>query len=217
MKNIGYSEFVKLGNVWDPENWCDWLSVRLDGVYIKSLPSGVDVTPIERAIWTKHPLHDLTKPVLAFPCSLEELRAFDEYQRLGLDLDGLDEGAQQAAPTSERLTPAALLIVRQQEAEQSVTHKIRTRTPSILDAEICQAKKQALNPDDKNSVWTELVKMAEKKTGCLLGLDGRDIKYQAGDEVLFFKKRSLNERMNRAAPGRIETHHDAQRRASIGE
>jgi hypothetical protein len=94
------------------------------------------------------------------------------------------------------ITPQAGLA----KAEQSTTHKIRNRTPPILEAEICQAKKQALNPDDPTSVWTELVKMTENKVGCLLEMDGKDIKYQSGDDVLFFKKRSLIERMNRAAP-----------------
>jgi len=111
-----------------------------------------------------------------------------------------------AAPAIEPMTPAAVVtlppaeapILHQKEAEQSTKHRIGNRTASILDAEIGEAKKLAINPDDKSSVWTELVKMAEKKIGCLLGMDGKDIKYQSGDGVLFFKKRSLNERMNRA-------------------
>ena len=121
-----------------------------------------------------------------------------------------------AAPAIEPMTPAAVVtlppaeapILHQKEAEQSTKHRIGNRTASILDAEIGEAKKLAINPDDKSSVWTELVKMAEKKIGCLLGMDGKDIKYQSGDGVLFFKKRSLNERMNRAAtPLRRTTTH----------
>jgi len=112
----------------------------------------------------------------------------------------------QAAAASEQVTPAAVLtlppaeaqVLRNQETVQTTMHKIKHRPPSILDAEISLAKKQALNSSDKNSVWAELVKMAEKKIGCLLGMDGKEIKYQSGESVLFFKKRSFNERMNRA-------------------
>ena len=112
----------------------------------------------------------------------------------------------QAAPASEPVTsatvltlpPAEVQVLRQQETVQITTHKIKHRTPSILDAEISEAKEKALNSSDKNSVWAELVKMAEQKKGCLLGMDGKEIKYQSGESVLFFKKRSLNERMNRA-------------------
>lgn len=95
MKKIGYSEFVKLCNVWDPEGWSGWLSVRFDGVYVKPLPQGLDLTPAERSILTEHPLYDLTKPVLAFPCTLEELQAFDESQGLGLGVDGMAKSAKQ--------------------------------------------------------------------------------------------------------------------------
>ncbi|MES2024479.1 MAG: hypothetical protein V4448_02875 [Pseudomonadota bacterium] len=80
----------------------------------------------------------------------------------------------------------------------TTTHKIKNRTQP-LDAEIAIAKKTALDSNDPNSVWAELVKMAEKQTGCLLGPDENSIRYQSGDDVKFFKKRSLNERMNRAA------------------
>lgn len=125
-----------------------------------------------------------------------------------LDANGMVHSLEvHKAPASEPVTPFVELtlpsfetqVLRHQEAEQITTHKIRNRTPSILDAEISQAKKQALNSNDKSSVWAELVKMAENRIGCLLGVDGKDIRYQSGEKALFFKKRSLNERMNRAA------------------
>jgi hypothetical protein len=109
MKNIGYSEFVKICGIFEPDTWSDWLSVKYDGVYIKPPASDIYLTPEERSILTEHPTYDLTKPALSFPCSLEELRAFDEYQRLGLDLDGAYEDGQKAAPASELVTPAAAL------------------------------------------------------------------------------------------------------------
>ncbi|MBA4056702.1 MAG: hypothetical protein C0490_18455, partial [Marivirga sp.] len=58
----------------------------------------------------------------------------------------------------------------------------------------------ALDPSDTNSVWNELVKMAERKEGCLLGLDEKFIKYQSGEEVKFFSKKNLRDRMSRLKP-----------------
>ena len=81
----------------------------------------------------------------------------------------------------------------------SAKNKITGRTPPILTAEINAASEAALEPSDPSSVWAELTKMAGCRTGCLLGIDGKDIKYQDGEEVKFFKKRSLNERMRRAS------------------
>jgi hypothetical protein len=80
---------------------------------------------------------------------------------------------------------------------ETTTHKIKARA-SVLDAEIQAAKNRALDNTDPKSVWAELAKMAEEKVGCMLGLDEKDIKYQSGDEVKFFKIRSLRERMKRA-------------------
>lgn len=86
-----------------------------------------------------------------------------------------------------------------QQAGRRVQHRIKNCTQP-LDAEISQAKIEAIDEFDPTSVWAELIKMAERKAGCLLGVDGKDIKYQSGEEVKFFKKRSLNERMNRTKP-----------------
>lgn len=82
-------------------------------------------------------------------------------------------------------------------AVKTTIHKIKNRS-QILDAEISLAKSKALNIEDVSSVWNELVKLANIKTGCLLGLDEKSIKYQDGDEVKFFSKRNLSERMSRA-------------------
>lgn len=79
----------------------------------------------------------------------------------------------------------------------TTTHKIKNRT-HILDAEIMNAKGKALNEADSSSVWNELVKMANNKAGCLLGMDEEAIKYQDGDDVKFFKKKNLSDRMSRA-------------------
>ena len=220
MKNIGYSEFIKLCRISEPDNWSDELSVKFDGVYIKSPTPELSLTPEERSILTEHPRHDLTKPALSFPCSLEELQAFDEFLCLGLDLDGVDEHAQQEAPPYDPILPAALPEVRQQEVEKSAVYKIKDKESSILSYEICVAKKRANSLDSVHHVWNALVDMALEKDppfGCLLGMDGKDIKYQSGQDVRFFRKRNLKDRMKTAAHKRIKTHNDAQRRASIGE
>ncbi|MGZ9711221.1 hypothetical protein ACXX82_10485 [Glaciimonas sp. GNP009] len=209
MKNIGYSEFIKRFQISDPENWTDGLSVKFDGVYIRPPAPELSLTPEERSISSEHPTHDLTKPALSFPCSLEELRAFDEFLCLGLDLNGVDEDAQQEASSYKPISPAVVWEMHQQEAEQSVVHKIKVRESSILSDEIYEAKKQANNPNSRHHVWNELVKLALVRFGCLLGMDGKDIKYLSGEDVLFFKRRNLNDRMNTAEQRRITTHHDA--------
>jgi hypothetical protein len=120
MKNIGYSEFVKICRIFEPDTWSDWLSVKYDGVYIKPPASDIYLTPEERSILTEHPTYDLTKPALSFPCSLEELRAFDEYQRLGLDFDGAYVDGKQAVPASESVTPTVMLLTSSPQAEPTI-------------------------------------------------------------------------------------------------
>jgi len=78
-----------------------------------------------------------------------------------------------------------------------LTHRVKSRSAAPLTAEIKFAKTGAVDPEDATSVWAELVKLAEAKFGCLLGADEDTIKYQDGEAVLNFKKRSLRERMQR--------------------
>ena len=77
-------------------------------------------------------------------------------------------------------------------------HKIQSRPQPVLSAEISKAQELALDKADPTSVWTELVKLAEGKIGCLIGVTDNEIKYQVGGKIRFFTKRSLNERMGRA-------------------
>lgn len=119
-----------------------------------------------------------------------------EFAAWGLSLgwDDMPQELKTIAP-SPAVAPGEVLPAT---ATITTTHKIKNRTQP-LDAEIAMAKKTALDSNDPNSVWAELIKMAEKQIGCLLGPDENSIRYQSGDDVKFFKKRSLNERMNRAA------------------
>lgn len=75
---IGYSDFVLLCKVNDPDTWCGWLSVRADGVYVKVPDEALNLTAHERAVLTEHPTGNLSEPALRFPCSLKELRQFLE-------------------------------------------------------------------------------------------------------------------------------------------
>jgi hypothetical protein len=81
---------------------------------------------------------------------------------------------------------------------RTTTHKMETRTIP-LDAEIQRAKSRALNADSVQSVWDELVKMAQKKEGCLISLGGKnEVQYGVGVDVGTFTKRNLSDRMKRA-------------------
>lgn len=77
------------------------------------------------------------------------------------------------------------------------THKIQTRVKP-LDAEIKIAKGRALDKTNTQSVWDELVKMADKQEGCLLGQGNLDeIKYGSSADTKIFMKRRLGDRLNR--------------------
>jgi hypothetical protein len=114
------------------------------------------------------------------------------------------------APASEVRTPAAAPVLRQQEAEQRTTHKIRNREAAILNAEIVQARAKAPDPDATASVWGELTKLAESKFGVMIGFssDGiqyRGRKYQATQEPDVFTLDNLRDRLARArAKARID-------------
>lgn len=76
-KTIGYADFVEFFQVCgDPEKWDENLAVREDGVYVIPPPKEALITASERAQLSRHPSNDLSKPALAFPCSLRDLREF---------------------------------------------------------------------------------------------------------------------------------------------
>ncbi|WP_420476240.1 hypothetical protein [Noviherbaspirillum sp. ST9] len=72
---IGFSEFVRLCNASTESDFCPWAKLKEDGVYIVKPDESASLTPGELAALTEHPLKDLTKPVLSFPCTLEQLIA----------------------------------------------------------------------------------------------------------------------------------------------
>jgi hypothetical protein len=85
---VGYSDFVKLCRVENSDEWCDWLAVRGDGVYVKEPPAGLE--PAERAILSEHPTGNLNDPALVFPCDLASLKKFLEEQGVYGCIDPFD-------------------------------------------------------------------------------------------------------------------------------
>lgn len=79
------------------------------------------------------------------------------------------------------------------------SHRVETRK-NILAAVISLAKSKAVDGRDPNSVWAELVKMADSATrpSPLLGyVDGEGVKYQKESGLAFFTLKNLRDRMKR--------------------
>lgn len=87
MKNIGYSDFIRICQIERIDTWCDWLSIRPDGVYVEPPGDDVELTPEERATLTEHPTGNLNEPALSFPCDVSTLAAFLERQEIGVAID----------------------------------------------------------------------------------------------------------------------------------
>lgn len=88
----------------------------------------------------------------------------------------------------------------------AMAHKLSGRA-TYLRAEIAEARRLAKDPDDSMSVWTELVKLAEKRYGALAGYSSDGVQYcgkkhQATGEFDVLKKKGLRERMGRRAKPR---------------
>ncbi|MEJ7805344.1 MAG: hypothetical protein WKG03_05420 [Telluria sp.] len=74
----------------------------------------------------------------------------------------------------------------------------KQRRRAVLSDEIAMAMSTATNPHFPNSVFVELIKLAERKYGCLVGVDDDVIKYQVGGIVKFFSLQHLRARIDRA-------------------
>lgn len=88
------------------------------------------------------------------------------------------------------------------ESNKRTTQTVTTRRSDALTAVIATAMGQALDSADYHSVWAELVKLASSpnRPAPLLGFaEGEGVKYQGDDDVEFFKKNNLRNRMQRAA------------------
>ena len=89
MIQVGYADFIKLCRVDKPSNWLIY-AVKHDGVYVVPPSDNVCIMPSERAAVSDHPAKDLTKPALAFPCSLEQLQEFLEQGGAHGSIDPFD-------------------------------------------------------------------------------------------------------------------------------
>lgn len=101
------------------------------------------------------------------------------------------------ALSAEASEPSAVLT------DNVLRHTLTNGKSVPLNAEISQAKRIAINSDDASSVWAELVKLAEKGVGALIGhsSDGvqyRGAKYQATGEPDVFTLKNLRDRLKRA-------------------
>ncbi len=197
MKKIGYSDFIRICQIERVDTWCDWLSLREDGVYIKKPDDDFVLTPDERAVLTEHPTGNLNEPALSFPCDVSTLMNFLEKQAIGVAIDDVVD-------YQERVTP-----------ESANSHKLQSRV-RLLDAEVCIAKDRALNRDDVNSVWTELIKMAQNKEGSLIGyvsegLQYRGKKYQETGDFDVFTRKALGKKMRRDKARQSSIRHDKAR------
>lgn len=114
---LGYAEFLEFAEAdysghLDPENFGNGFEIKADGIYIKKLPEGIDLTPKELAALTRHPSGRLNEPALAFPFTPRELKVFFDWAaRVGHDIpideDALEEliVAQRTQPTLTTLHP----------------------------------------------------------------------------------------------------------------
>lgn len=87
---ITYADFVRLCRVDDPDTWAPWLRIEPEGIWARPAPKEVALTPEERAALVDYPGHDLAKPLLTFPCSLDELRQFLEKTGTYGSIDAFD-------------------------------------------------------------------------------------------------------------------------------
>lgn len=108
----------------------------------------------------------------------------DAYKDLGVSLPDL-----QTSP----------ILPKPKEPETTKIHRIVNRS-GFLNAEIALAKEKASHPDDPICVWNELVKLAEQRTGAMIGFssDGvqyRGRKYQNEEMPDVFTLKNLRDRM----------------------
>ena len=73
---IGYSDFIEICEIEDPDDFYVNHEVRADGVYVKLPRGGPVLTPNERSALTQHSTGNLNEATLPFPCSIEQFRKY---------------------------------------------------------------------------------------------------------------------------------------------
>jgi hypothetical protein len=107
------------------------------------------------------------------------------------------EWAQAVVKDGGRITVDLTLPIGKAAHPRKIIHRLKARK-SVLDDEIELARTKAVNANSAASIFAELVKLAEHRQGCLIGVDEDAIKYQVGAEVKFFTVRHLRQRLKRA-------------------
>ena len=79
MIKIGYSDFIELCRVDDLNDWMTNVEIRADGIYRRMPEQDASLGRKERAVLTEHPTKNINEPMLTFPCSLEELQVYLEF------------------------------------------------------------------------------------------------------------------------------------------
>lgn len=78
---VSLADFIRLFDITDLENWQRGLRFEHDSVWIVATLKG-SFFPEELASLNEHPVKDLNKPVLSFPCTLSQLEEFIKEQGL---------------------------------------------------------------------------------------------------------------------------------------
>jgi hypothetical protein len=138
---LGYAEFMEFAEAdytghLDPDDYGTNFEIRADGIYVKPLPSGVDLTPKERAALTQHPRGRPDEPALAFPFMLRNLKVFlDWAAHVGHDVP-INEGALleviEAQKTHRTLVPASPVMAMNQ-SDASLGAHIRLQNSAFAN------------------------------------------------------------------------------------
>lgn len=121
---LGYAEFMEFAEAdysghLDPENFGSGFEIKADGIYVKKLPEGIDLTTKELGALTRHPRGRLNDPALGFPFTPRELKAFFDWAaRVGHDIP-IDEDALEELINSQRTQPALTIAGLARNASES--------------------------------------------------------------------------------------------------
>ncbi|NHC60108.1 hypothetical protein [Paenalcaligenes suwonensis] len=148
--------------------------------------------PEERAELTGyHPTGNLSEPVLAFPCSIRELMSFLNMQAIGIEID------------EKHMSPEQYEEVIACLGATQTTYRVSSRMHA-LDHIINMARGAVNEPNNYQSVWAEMVRIAELEfppSPIKEYVEGEGIKYvvytQDEDAVRFFTKNALRKKMVR--------------------
>lgn len=208
---IGYADFVAICQVDDPKNFGGFRA-EANGLYVDLPDAEATQTPEERAAVSWHPTGQYDKPALPLPCTLGQLRAFlpDAGMAGYIDEEAADAVLADELPTDSGRGGGAVKFgagaTAPRESKQAVTittNRLKTRIHP-LDAVIGLATKTALAKDDHQSVWAELVKLAESEArpAPLAGYSSDGIQYKGKvyeekQEFDIYTKKNLRDKMAR--------------------